>query len=105
MLIMGPSGCGKSSILRVLGGLWELSHGTITRPSKESIFFLPQRPYMVNGSLREQLTYPHLHKTEFTPQERENLHQLLHLVGLEDLPNRVEVRKSIIYFPGLGNCY
>ncbi len=94
MLIMGPSGCGKSSILRVLGGLWELSHGTVTRPPKESMFFLPQRPYMVNGSLREQLTYPHVHSDEMSNDEREKLLHVLHLVGLEDMPTRVEVRNT-----------
>lgn len=58
MLIAGPSGAGKSSLLRAIAGLWNAGEGTISRPALADLFFLPQRPYMVLGSLREQLLYP-----------------------------------------------
>eukprot|EP00943_MAST-04B_sp_MAST-4B-sp1_P001276 g1276.t1 len=62
MIVMGPSGSGKTSLLRVLGGLWPFEKGTIYKPDtigRDGIFFLPQRPYITLGTLKQQLIYPH----------------------------------------------
>jgi putative ATP-binding cassette transporter len=58
LLIMGESGSGKSSLLRTVAGLWQSGSGTIERPTLNRMMFLPQRPYMIQGSLRAQLVYP-----------------------------------------------
>lgn len=58
MLVVGPSGCGKTSVLRVASGLWRPEAGSIERPPVGKLLFVPQRPYMLLGSLREQLCYP-----------------------------------------------
>jgi putative ATP-binding cassette transporter len=58
LVIMGPSGSGKSSLLRAIAGLTQSGSGTIVRPGLKHMMFLPQRPYMVLGSLRNQMLYP-----------------------------------------------
>jgi vitamin B12/bleomycin/antimicrobial peptide transport system ATP-binding/permease protein len=60
LLVRGPSGCGKSSLLRAIAGLWRTGSGKVLRPPLTEILFLPQRPYMISGTLRDQLSYPNL---------------------------------------------
>jgi putative ATP-binding cassette transporter len=76
---------GKSSLLRAIAGLWTQGKGVIKRPSLGKIFFLPQRPYMLLGSLRDQLLYP---RTQRDISEGE-LRRVLETVRLADLPERV----------------
>jgi putative ATP-binding cassette transporter len=84
LLVMGPSGCGKSSLLRAIAGLWDSGEGTISRPASDQILFLPQRPYMVLGTLRDQLLYPNTH----LEVEDEHLKQVLGQVNLAGLDER-----------------
>jgi putative ATP-binding cassette transporter len=60
LVIVGASGGGKSSLLRALAGLWRSGSGTIRRPKLGEMLFLPQRPYMISGTLRQQLLYPNV---------------------------------------------
>jgi len=84
LLIVGPSGCGKSSLLRTFAGLWNAGSGTIIRPKLDQMLFLPQRPYMILGTLRDQLLYPY---TNADIEDKE-LKQVLQQVNLKDLDER-----------------
>lgn len=83
VLIMGPSGCGKSSLLRAIAGLWDSGKGTIIRPEADQILFLPQRPYMVLGTLRDQLLYPNTH-LEVEEQQLKQVLEQVNLAGLDE---------------------
>jgi putative ATP-binding cassette transporter len=86
LLIMGASGTGKSSVLRTIAGLWYGGSGLLERPALNDLMFLPQRPYMVEGSLRDQLLYPHsLHAVS-----DDELRAAVEHVNLADVFARVE---------------
>jgi putative ATP-binding cassette transporter len=84
VLVVGPSGCGKTSLLRMVSGLWPPAAGQVERPPLLELLFIPQKPYMILGSLREQLCYPQ-NPSRFTD---EHLRSVLEEVCLLELVQR-----------------
>ncbi len=84
LLVVGPSGCGKTSFLRLVSGLWPPAAGEVQRPGRDELLFIPQKPYMLLGSLREQLCYP-LRPDRFSDEQ---LRHVLEQVRLPELVKR-----------------
>jgi len=67
VIVTGPNGSGKSSLFRIIGDLWPpcasenvgKGESFIVKPRKKDIVFIPQKPYLVLGTLRDQVIYPH----------------------------------------------
>jgi putative ATP-binding cassette transporter len=58
VLIVGDTGRGKSTLFRAVAGLWPWGSGIILTPAPGAMAFLPQRPYLPLGTLRNALSYP-----------------------------------------------
>lgn len=58
VLIKGVSGSGKSTLLRAVAGIWPFVEGKINLPKTDELMFIPQKPYLPLGTLREALLYP-----------------------------------------------
>ena len=85
ILVTGASGAGKSTLLRALAGIWPYGSGTITLPAGAKRLFLPQRPYLVLGSLRRALSYPRT-----ATASDEEIARILTCVGLDHFSARLD---------------
>ena len=99
LLLTGHNGAGKSSIFRCLGGLWTIPRGSITKPGSAEglntdVFYIPQKPYQVLGTLHDQLTYPTLEGSEAEMSEAE-LREILEQVHTNDISHSLSLRLSL----------
>jgi vitamin B12/bleomycin/antimicrobial peptide transport system ATP-binding/permease protein len=86
ILLCGPSGSGKSTFLRTLSGIWPYCDGEIVLPEGDSMLFLPQKPYLPLGSLRDALCYPH----SASEYPRKKILETLESCGLARFADRLD---------------
>ena len=88
VMLRGRSGSGKSTLLRAMGGLWPQGGGAIRLPQERALF-LPQKPYLPIGTLRDALSYPQVSETYTSERYAEVLRtcRLEHLIPKLDEVN------------------
>ena len=90
VLIRGPSGAGKSTLFRAIAGIWPFGAGQVRLPRNPRRLFLPQRPYLPIGTLREVIAYP-MRDGGFSD---ENVSDALTTVGLQHLNARLNEQQN-----------
>jgi putative ATP-binding cassette transporter len=85
-LISGPTGSGKSTLFRAIAGIWPFGRGEISMPAHGRVLFLPQKPYLPIGTLREVVSYPNLPGAVDDAVLRETLEA----VGLAEMAGRLD---------------
>ena len=90
VLVTGPSGCGKSTLFRALAGIWPFGDGNVQTPANGAVMFLPQKPYLPLGTLREVVAYPKGNDSLSDAQIAETLK----LCRLEQFAHRLDERDN-----------
>ena len=86
VLLGGASGSGKSTLVRAIAGIWPFGRGEIHVPHGARVLFLPQRPYLPIGALRDVVSYP----MPAGGVEDTTLREALEAVGLTEIAGRLD---------------
>uniref|UniRef100_A0A8C3AJC6 ATP-binding cassette, sub-family D (ALD), member 4 n=1 Tax=Cyclopterus lumpus TaxID=8103 RepID=A0A8C3AJC6_CYCLU len=102
LLVVGNTGTGKTSLLRVLNRLWEAHSGFVhmtTCFGPRGTLFLPQKPYLTDGTLREQVIYP---LKDIYPAsgsvDDDRIIQFLELAGLSSDVQQNDAESELVLF-------
>jgi putative ATP-binding cassette transporter len=90
VVLTGPSGSGKSTLFRALAGIWPFGRGAVRFPADARVLFLPQKPYIPIGSLRDAVAYP----GAAADLGDEAIRSALDEVGLPRLAERLDERDN-----------
>lgn len=91
LLVSGPSGAGKSTLLRALAGIWPFGNGRVRLPAMEQVLFLPQKPYLPQGTLRQVLCYPQQSSdSETDAPSTERIEAVMQACGMDYLISRLD---------------
>ena len=86
VLLGGESGSGKSTLVRAIAGIWPFGRGEIHVPQGARVLFLPQRPYLPIGALRDVVSYP----MPAGGVDDKTLREALEAVDLKELTGRLD---------------
>jgi vitamin B12/bleomycin/antimicrobial peptide transport system ATP-binding/permease protein len=86
VLLIGASGSGKSTLIRAIAGIWPFGRGEIRAAGDARLLFLPQRPYLPIGRLRDVVSYP----MAASGVADGTLREALEVVGLTELGGRLD---------------
>jgi putative ATP-binding cassette transporter len=85
LLIVGADETATVALFRATAGLWDAGQGRIVHPGLDRVLFLPERPYLPPGTLREVLV-----RTVKQEEVSDNqIHTTLHALGLASVLRRV----------------
>jgi len=80
VLVTGNTFTG-SKLFKAIAGLWPWGEGGIELPDDEPMFFMPPRPYLPSGTLRDAICYPSSPE-QFSQIDLEAAMELVELKGL-----------------------
>lgn len=85
VLVDADSGL-AAKLFKAIAGLWPWGNGRIGLPDDEPMFFMPPRPYLPEGNLREAISYPSCAE----PFPHQTIVELLKLADLNSLIPMIE---------------
>jgi vitamin B12/bleomycin/antimicrobial peptide transport system ATP-binding/permease protein len=83
VLVVGPNETARTALFRATAGTWPSGVGTLVRPPLDAVLFLPQRPYLPPGTLRDLL---HVGQEQVITDDQ--ITTVLHDAGLDSLQVR-----------------
>ena len=84
LLIRAQDSSATHALFRATADLWECGEGRILRPESQDILFLPERPYLPPGTLREVL----LRTEQLDKIPTDQIERTLHELGLDQALRR-----------------